>query len=189
MMRRLLSITAGVSLLALVHGTHFAGGEADSAASIPLFERVAPGLYRGGQPTLAGLGFLKWRGIRTVVNLREELDERPLVEKLGFKYVHIPLDVGEPVSDQARQKFFDVVNDPANQPVFVHCRRGADRTGVMIGFYRIAVEGWDAGRAYKEARMLGMRWWYRGLKRQLYDFAERCGLARGLLRGKQQLGG
>jgi len=178
MTRLVLSLMATTLLLALFRATDVAGrGLEGQAVAIPRFEQVAPGLYRGGQPTPAGFEFLKWRGIRTVINLREELDERAPVEKLGFKYVHIPLDAWDPVSDRAIKAFFAVVNAPANQPVFVHCQRGSDRTGVMIGFYRIAIQSWTAERAYQEARALGMRWWYGGLKRQLYDFAERPRLA------------
>ena len=168
-------------LLTLNRVANFAADDAEGGAAIPRFEQVAPGLYRGGQPSPAGFAFLKWRGIRTVINLREELDERASAEGMGFKYIHIPLDVGDPVSEEALKTFFAIVNDPACQPVFVHCRRGSDRTGVMIGFYRIAVQGWDAVRTYQEARAMGMRWWYRGLNGQLYDFADRMRLANGAL--------
>jgi protein tyrosine/serine phosphatase len=54
--------------------------------------------------------------------------------------------------------------------VFVHCRRGADRTGALVGFYRIARNGWSAERAYDEARAIGMRSWYTGLRRQIEEF-------------------
>jgi hypothetical protein len=40
-----------------------------------------------------------------------------------------------------------------------------------VGFYRIAKHGWDAARAYEEAREIGMRSWYKGLRRQLLEFA------------------
>lgn len=142
-----------------------------SHAAIPRFQQVAPNLYRGGQPDPAGFEFLKQKGVKTIINLRREYDEKELVEKLGMKYVGIPLDARETISDQAIKQFFSIVSDPAHQPVFVHCRRGADRTGVMVGFYRIAYRGWDGPKAYDEAREVGMRWWYRGLKRQLYEFA------------------
>jgi protein tyrosine phosphatase (PTP) superfamily phosphohydrolase (DUF442 family) len=173
-MTRLVSTLTGVTLaLALFYATDvISKGPEGQAGAIPRFEQVAPGLYRGGQPTPAGFEFLKWRGIRTVINLREELDEREQVEKLGFKYVYIPLDAWDPVSDQALKTFLTVVNTAAYQPVFVHCKRGSDRTGVMIGFYRMAMQGWTADRAYAEARALGMRWWHRGLERQLHDFAD-----------------
>jgi tyrosine-protein phosphatase SIW14 len=139
--------------------------------ALPRFHEVAPGLYRGGQPKREGFDLLKQRGVKTIINLREERDERELVEGLGLKYVYIPLDARDQVSTDDITTFLATVSDPAHQPVFVHCRRGADRTGFMIGLYRIARQGWTAEQAYDEARAIGMRWWYRGLKRQLYEFA------------------
>jgi protein tyrosine/serine phosphatase len=41
-------------------------------------------------------------------------------------------------------------------PVFVHCKRGADRTGAVIGAYRIEHDGWTNDRALAEAKALGM---------------------------------
>ncbi len=183
MKRAALALITLALLVAILARARYEPGQGVGPA-IERFEQVAPGLYRGAQPTPQGFTFLKWRGIRTIVNLRKEQDERPLVEKLGLKYVTIPLDVSVPITDEQRKTFFAVVNDPANQPVFVHCKAGKDRTGVMVGFYRIAMQGWDASRAYAEARMLGMNWWYRSLKRQLYDFAERRRLASGVLTAK-----
>lgn len=141
--------------------------------NIPRFYKVADGFYRGGQPEGKDFEVLQKQGIKTVINLRPENDEKPIVESLGMSYVHIPLSAWDHVPDGAIETFFQTINDPANQPVFVHCRRGADRTGVMVGFYRIAFQGWDARKAHREARALGMRWWYRGLKHQLYEFAEK----------------
>ena len=140
---------------------------------LPRFHEVAPGIYRGGQPTRVGFDLLKQRGVRTIINLRREKDEKELVEGLGLKYVYIPLDTRDEVSANAIKTFLTTVSDPASQPVFVHCHRGADRTGLMVGLYRIAQQGWSAQQAYDEARGVGMRWWYRGLKRQLYEFAEK----------------
>jgi len=181
MKRLFVSIVLAASILTVVGSRAFSDEPEPTAPAIPRFRQVTPGLFRGGQPTPAGFGFLKWRGIRTVINLREEHDERELVEKLGMKYVNIPMDAWDTVPDRAMMQFLSIVNDPASQPVFVHCRRGADRTGFMIGLYRIARQGWTPQQAYREARRLGMRWWYRGLKSQLFDFAGRRRLAGSLL--------
>jgi tyrosine-protein phosphatase SIW14 len=139
---------------------------------IARFLKVDEHLYRGGQPTASGFNFLKQQGVKTIINLREENDEEAMVRSLGMNYIHLPMTVTPTsrIPDEAILKFFKVMNDSANQPVFVHCKRGADRTGAMVGFYRIAVEGWEGARAYKEARDIGMRWWYPRLKSQLYDF-------------------
>lgn len=168
-MKRAVVLVLLAGLVAL--GVRITGEDPEMAgAAVPRFRQVAPGLYRGGQPTPAGFQFLKWRGIKTVINLRGENDEKGLVEQLGMKYVSLPISPGKRVSDEAIQAFLAVIRNPQNRPVFVHCRRGADRTGAMIGFYRIVDEGWSGRAAYREARALGMRWWYWGLKYQLYAF-------------------
>lgn len=140
--------------------------------NIPRFQKVGDDFYRGGQPERDGFDFLKQNGIRTVINLREENDEEPIVRGLGMNYVHIPTSVtiGSKIPEDAIAKYFEVLRNPDNFPVFVHCRRGADRTGAMVGFYRIAVQGWTGANAYDEARRSGMRWWYRGLKKQLHGW-------------------
>jgi len=140
---------------------------------IPRFFEVAGGLYRGGQPTERGFYLLKERGIKTVINLRMENDEANLVERLGLNYVHIPVEDIWPSSripEAAIAKYFEIINNPANYPIFFHCRRGADRTGAIAAFYRMAIQGWDAKQAYSEALAIGMRPWYLGLTAQLYDF-------------------
>jgi protein tyrosine/serine phosphatase len=140
---------------------------------IPRFAEVAGGIYRGGQPTRAGFEFLKSRGIRTVINLRLENDEADIVTELGMTYVHIPVSIGpwSRIPESAIQRFFEVLGNPDNFPVFVHCRRGADRTGAMVAFYRTAVQGWTGALAYSEARKIGMRWWYPAVKTQIKAFA------------------
>lgn len=148
-------------------------------SSIPRFEKIADGLFRGGQPDKAGFEYLKSQGIRTVINLRGENDEEPIVNGLGIQYVHIPMAVmpWSKISQKSIKSYFEVLNDPANYPIFVHCRRGADRTGVMVALYRIVAQGWDGKKAVKEARDIGMRWWYLGLKGQIKGFAKPANLA------------
>lgn len=164
-MRRLLFVVA-----LILPATVFA-----ASSGIPRLEKVAEGFYRGGQPDRAGFEYLKKEGIRTVINLRDEYDEEPIVKELGLKYIHIPMSVKpwSRISDKNIEKYFAILNDPANYPIFIHCRRGADRTGAMVGFYRIAAQGWDGKKAVVEARKIGMRFWYWGLKSQLESFARK----------------
>src|SRR5262249_50152643 len=149
---------------------------ADTMNGVPRFQQVGNGFFRGGQPTTKGFQELKAAGIKTVINFRVEDTERELVESLGMKYIHIPVDM--PVLSRPWKKidaadidaFFRAIEDRANEPVFVHCQRGADRTGMFVGLYRIAYEKWDGARAYREARQIGMRWWYRSFKNQLLNY-------------------
>ena len=143
-------------------------------SDIVRFSALADNLYRGGQPTDDGFRFLKEKGIKTIINLRaEDNRESEIVQALGMNYVHIPVDEVWPWSElpqAAVAKYFELVNNPANYPIFFHCKRGADRTGTFAAMYRMAVQGWDAQKAYAEARNVGMRWYFSGLKSQIYAF-------------------
>lgn len=113
------------------------------------FHRVAPGLYRGAQPTAAGMAELENLGIRMVVNLRGLHSDRELLERTGLAYRHITFQTWHP-EDEDIVEFLRLVTQPANQPVFVHCQHGSDRTGTMCAVYRMAVQGWSRDEAIRE---------------------------------------
>jgi protein tyrosine phosphatase (PTP) superfamily phosphohydrolase (DUF442 family) len=136
------------------------------------FARVDARLLRGSQPDEAQFARLRDLGVRTVVNLRNDDSERGIVERLGMRYVGIPVTMhafgrSGPLSREAVARFFRVVDDPDSGIVFVHCRRGADRTGTFVALYRIARQHWSSDDAYDEARDIGMRWWHYPVKDQL----------------------
>src|ERR1700745_4059179 len=98
--------------------------ETSSDNDIPRFLIVAGGLYRGGQPTENGFEFLRQRGIKTVINLRMEYNEAEIVQKYGMNYVSIPIAQVRPwsrIPEAALAKYFEVLNNPANYPIFFHC--------------------------------------------------------------------
>ena len=158
-----------------------------SNKGIPRLQMIAEGLYRGGQPEPEGFEYLKKSGIKTIVNLRTENDEESIVKRLGMNYVHIPITIKawSRIPDPAINEYFKVLNDPANYPVFFHCRRGADRTGAMASFYRIAAQGWEPGKAYDEARDIGMRWWFPAIKQQIRTFKAPAGTLFKVVEAKQ----
>jgi protein tyrosine phosphatase (PTP) superfamily phosphohydrolase (DUF442 family) len=137
---------------------------------VPNFAKVSDDLYRGAQPTREGFIALKQMGVRTIVNLREDDDD---VHGLGFKYVKLPCS-GWSVGARQVIQFLKVIADPANRPVFVHCRQGADRTGCAVAAYRIVEEGWRAEDAIREMRTFGFHGIFRGIPRYLrsIDVAE-----------------
>lgn len=150
------------------------------ASVIQRFQQVDEKLLRGAQPGADGLHRLRDLQVRTVIDLRSERDEgrrdeQRLVESLGMRYISLPIADGNffkrsgEVPEDTVRKFFAALDASAG-PVFVHCRRGADRTGTVVALYRIARHGWDNQRAYQEARALGMRSWYSGFKRQILAF-------------------
>lgn len=78
-----------------------------------------------------------------------------LAAQLGFNYISIPLGYCVYPSKKQVEQFFSIVDDPSMRPIFVHCKYGSDRTGLMVAYYRMAREGWNAERAYEEMKNSG----------------------------------
>jgi tyrosine-protein phosphatase SIW14 len=170
--RRLILATGFLAILSLIAGTQASWAQAEKELGVPNFGRVADNLYRGGEPTKDGFGTLHAMGVGIVVNFREEPNEiateKREVESLGMKSIGIPWSAnGEPSSAQIVE-FLDLVRANPDTKIYVHCRRGADRTGVMIAAYRIAVEHKSVADAISEMHRYHYDWLFRGqLKRYI----------------------
>jgi len=137
----------------------FAGrpGDAVSLNSIRIqnFGRVASTYYRGGQPKAHDYADLAALGVKTVVNLTSDdatADEKALASSAGLSYFQIPMTTHVAPTAAQLTQFLRIVNDPANQPVYVHCVGGRHRTGVMTAAYRITHDGWTGDQAFKEMK-------------------------------------
>lgn len=118
-------------------------------AGLPNFAKVSDTLYRGAQPTAEGFRTLKSMGIKTVVSLRMLHSDRDLLVGTGLQYLRIEAKAWHP-EDEDVARVLKIIEDPKNQPVFVHCQHGADRTGAMVAAYRIVEEGWSKDEAAAE---------------------------------------
>ena len=108
---------------------------------VPNLYKVSDDLYRSAQPTAEGMGNLKSMGIKTIVNLRAFHSDYDEMGCFDFGYERIYMKPWRPEEEDA-VRFLQIVTDPAKTPVLVHCQHGADRTGIMVALYRVAVEGW-----------------------------------------------
>lgn len=175
----MLSLNAGLTganarLLVIVGVLLCASPLASQVQGIPRFHEVNEHIYRGAQPSELGLQELVKLGINTILDLRAE-DERSSTEKqnalsLGMRYVSIPMRGFKPPTLDQVSRGLQVLQTPANWPVFVHCRYGVDRTGTLIACYRIQAESWSNERARLEAEELGMHKFERGMKRFILQF-------------------
>ena len=119
---------------------------------ITRFAKVSDALYRGAQPTAEGYVELKKMGVKTVINLRKSShrdDFRGELEPLGLRCVAIPSRGANP-ADEEIVKALKILRDPENQPAFVHCKRGKDRTGCVVAVYRMVEQGWRVEEAVDE---------------------------------------
>lgn len=119
------------------------------------FGRVNANYYRGAQPQGNDYADLAALGVKTLINLTSddaEANEQAMAEHAGLRYVQIPMTTHEPPTSRQLAEFMAIVNDPASQPVFVHCVGGRHRTGVMTAAYRMTQDGWTADQAFKEMK-------------------------------------
>jgi tyrosine-protein phosphatase SIW14 len=113
-------------------------------------------LFRGAQPKDSAYAGLQKLGMSIVVDLRGESGEVSLekkaVEAMGMQFVNLPWSgAGLPSRDQLLT-FFTLLRDNPDKKIFLHCQYGADRTGVMIALYRIAVDHWTPEQAIAEMK-------------------------------------
>ena len=145
-----------------------------SAHDLPNFHAVTQTLLRGAAPTPAGLESLQKMGVKTIVDLRiapkTVAKERAQLERMGVHFLNLPMS-GEPPTEAQIQTLLKTIADPSQQPVFVHCQHGADRTGTMIGIYRENVMGWPYDRTYKEMRKYGFNPHWKKLSATVRRFA------------------
>jgi protein tyrosine/serine phosphatase len=133
--------------------------------------RVASNIYRGAQPEPQGYITLRKMGIRTVINLRSLHSEKKAVEEAGMKSVEVPMKVFKDVNQETVRKVIAIMADPANQPVYIHCALGQDRTGAVVAAYRMEVDRWSLAEAEAEMQAFGFNdLWYE-LKEFVRDYA------------------
>ncbi len=136
-----------------------AGLQAGSDPDVPgvnNFHQVDEHVYRGAQPRDQGFASLAKIGIRTVIDLRGNSPEGSAVERVGMRYVRLPWSDFKAPTDAQIAAVLALLNDSSGWPVFVHCRRGADRTGTAIACYRIAHDHWSNQQALAEAKTFGL---------------------------------
>ena len=128
---------------------------------VPNFHKVNDGIYRGGQPSPDGFRSLASLGVRTVIDLREtgehsQSQEATWVKADGMRYVSIPMGKLSAPHDADVARTLSILADRSAEPVFLHCRRGSDRTGTVVACYRILHDHWRNRQALDEARQYGM---------------------------------
>jgi tyrosine-protein phosphatase SIW14 len=166
-------ITASFSILMLA-STASAQSEEAHTKELPNFHQVNQGLYRGAQPREGGFRQLATRGIKTILNLRTA-DERERAEAVearaaGLGYFNIAMEGLDRPTHEQIESALKIINDTANQPVFVHCKRGADRTGMVIAIYRITRDGWSTEEALREAKRYGLSFFQFRMKDYIKDY-------------------
>jgi tyrosine-protein phosphatase SIW14 len=151
-----LSLAQQTSVSAQPSATHAIARKL-SVSGLPNLGEVTPMLYRGAQPTGKGFENLAKMGVNIVVDLRDgsegKLEEKEVTQS-GMKFVAIPWTCSSPKDDDFA-KFLSVLHDNTDKKIFVHCRMGVDRTGMMVAAYRMNAQDWTPEEALREMRAFG----------------------------------
>ena len=148
----------------------------DLKKEIGQFVQIDEGIYRGAQPTAEDLRLLKQSGFRTVVSFRHEEDvierERKEAEALGLNFVNLPWRIQFHPRAGVMESFLNLMGQKEEGPFFIHCRRGAERTGVADAVYRHYYQKLSYEEAYRKATEgFGIRFYWRPFMKIRYrDF-------------------
>jgi protein tyrosine phosphatase (PTP) superfamily phosphohydrolase (DUF442 family) len=149
-------LAACVSVLAIA-----APAIAQNSVSIGNFGKINDNYYRGSQPKGSDYSALAALGVKTVIDLQEDgpSNEAAAVKAAGMTFYRIGMSTRKAPTDAQVAQFFEIVSNPANQPVFVHCAGGRHRTGTMTALYRMTYDGWTSQQAYNEMKQYRFEGW------------------------------
>lgn len=134
---------------------------------IPNLKQVDPGVWRGGQPNSEGWAWLKSQGVIFDVKLNTESEASDaLAETNGLHICRFPITFEQQTTGEPRPgQIIGAVSCMSVGDVFVHCEHGQDRTGLIVGAYRIILDHWSKDAAYREMLADGFHPILRGLVR------------------------
>ena len=118
-------------------------------------------LYRSAQLSDSDLqAYARQYGIKSVLNLRGahpgegwydgEIDA---VHQLSIAHYDYPLSAKRFVAAREVGELLDIIRQ-APKPLLIHCRSGADRSGLLAALYRYAVDGASAQEADGQLSLL-----------------------------------
>jgi len=97
-------------------------------------------VYAGGAPNLTHLQELKAKNINKILSLDAGIASniKPFIKQLDMVQIVIPITLTAQITDNVKylkSKIKDVISN--NQPIYVHCSDGSNRTGFAIAMYKI----------------------------------------------------
>ena len=149
---------------------------AKSSSKVPVLTQSNDWLYRGSEPEEKDFSKIKEKGIRTVIDFRDNRKEveweKKKLEALRINYFNLPWLITRSVKPQLLDQFFKILDDPQNRPALIHCEHGRDRTGVMTTLALMRYEGLSEEEARETAlETIRPHWHYRiFVNRKINDF-------------------
>lgn len=139
------------------------------ASIFPEDAQLKDKLFRGGQPSPNSLPWLKKQGIKTIISFRDPVTEpetaypgfsmaeyKKAAEGMGLQYFSLGFkDRSTDFADKV-DRFLKILNDPDNWPIYIHCRAGLGRTGLMSAA-AMKARGYGTQHVYETSLHRGLR--------------------------------
>ena len=122
---------------------------------------VSQEIYRSGQLDKAELGYyIQNYQIKSILNLRGVnagstwyQDEIHVAQRFGINHYDIEMSAQREVSDDDLRTIMSILLD-APKPILIHCKSGADRTGLVAALYQYSWNGQSPEDALKQLSIL-----------------------------------
>jgi hypothetical protein len=132
--------------------------------NIPNFRIVDKGIARGGQPSDSGWFWLRMNGYTNIIKLNTDKESsEDLAVAMKMKVNRYPIDMTHQLVLWVDKKELQEIVSLIKPGTFIHCTHGEDRTGLIVGCYRLK-QGYTKEQAYKEMRALGFHQWLQSLQ-------------------------
>jgi protein-tyrosine phosphatase len=122
-------------------------------------------LWRGESPSAKDAAWLVEHGVQSVfsiqIDARRSFEHAAVRPDVGRSVTYFHVEGADPFQILSRKRLdhlvalFIAIMDEAPKPLYVHCRAGVDRVGILIASYRILVGRISREEAVKE--MAGYR--------------------------------
>jgi protein tyrosine/serine phosphatase len=101
--------------------------------------------------------------IRAVVNLcnpgemgeKRWIDEREAVTNAGARLIELPMPLTVEADDPSIDKHLQVLSDPNNYPMLIHCQHGVTRTAKLLTIYDVAFRKMSAAESLAAQPLFG----------------------------------
>ncbi len=119
------------------------------------FGYVAPHIFRSAQPDAIGYDTLRQLGVSAVLKLNSDnsADEALWCQEHGIVLIEKDMSTFVNTVDEVMQ-IASLLN--GIDSTLVHCQHGRDRTGLIVGAFRIVLQGWDVAKADAERKAYGV---------------------------------
>ncbi|KAF9286431.1 hypothetical protein BGZ68_002903 [Mortierella alpina] len=119
------------------------------------FGTVEPEVYRGAYPKQRNLRYLKRLKLKTILSLIPDAPDevfRQFCADQGIKSIHLPVDKVKdnvPLTYNRAVEAVQIIIDPENLPIYIHCLDGASVTGLVVCCLR-KLQTWNISSAMGE---------------------------------------